>query len=413
MGASLAMRSDEDFLKHYALRQIWRDCVGKELAFAWSHNMERVTFKCSRRVEKATSNNPQTGRVPRQHDGTLTTIIPTDMGSAQLFVTNPPPPSHQLNSGLVSVRQHQPSVHTKTSALRPHSSNGINSVQPVWFTLFDQIPIFVHPVSNGNMITSRQKRQASEDKDDAFKMFIQNMLDKEKRVKEQLSNYTCVMEELGVIDQDGELLLDSIKGNTSAADLPSEVKEKFITALDDCYRVTGCEAYTPHLAAANIQRAMSFMRCARHRQQAACIKAGFRSYLEENIAKKAGSRVVDLDAMVERVYYISVITSQEDDRTSCSKHPASTILQSASCSKCLAECIMQQMSCRVHHAANVLQSASCSKCLAECIMQQMSCRVHHAANVLQSASCSKTHRCVHGRASMRDDNQVEHLLRRR
>ncbi|XP_018025571.1 uncharacterized protein LOC108681095 isoform X2 [Hyalella azteca] len=307
---SHALNSDDDFVHNYAVNQMWRDCLGDDLSFAWSRKVELLTLACSRRLPKVPSSSTQTGRTPRQRQASVTSEL--GLTASQLFVTNPPELTHHRSSSGLQTIQHHPSI--LSSSVKTHPDLSINAIQPIWFTLFDQIPIFVHPVDGENILRSRQRRQIrQEDKDDAFRAFVQNMLDRERRVKEQLDNHTCVLEALGVINEDGELRFDVIKENTSRANLPPEVKEDFIRALDECHRVTGCETFIPHLASTNIQRVLSFMQCTRNRQQMACIKAGLKSFIQDNIAQKTGSRVIDLDAMVNRIYYINQVTALDGD----------------------------------------------------------------------------------------------------
>ncbi|XP_037786099.1 uncharacterized protein LOC119581982 [Penaeus monodon] len=102
-------------------------------------------------------------------------------------------------------------------------------------------------------------------------------------VTERLSNYTCALDKLEVINNDFDLQYEKIKEDLDNLRIDQELKEDLKNATDFCKDLVECMPEPPirTVITPKLRRIMTFLRCERETRYQACVKHDYRKRLTQ------------------------------------------------------------------------------------------------------------------------------------
>ncbi|XP_069991638.1 uncharacterized protein [Penaeus vannamei] len=102
-------------------------------------------------------------------------------------------------------------------------------------------------------------------------------------VTDRLSNYTCALEKLEVINNDFDILYEKIKDDLDNLRIDQELKEDLKNATDFCKDLVECmpEPLVRTVITPRLRRIMAFLRCERETRYQACVKHDYRKRLTQ------------------------------------------------------------------------------------------------------------------------------------
>ncbi|GJQ82188.1 hypothetical protein Trydic_g6016 [Trypoxylus dichotomus] len=260
------LHSDDKFLKKYALIKIFESCFGQEVVKEIRKELKAACMKCqgidgAAPVASATAQKP----IGQHKLDVITEPENTLYANQQIF------PTEKLHQAILAFRPNS------YSQLRPYGGTPASFYQP----FASPVPLFYNPNYSPNSFVSSPYGLPYFNQPFYSNSRMSREMDMRSqweslmpRLSSRVKNITCVMHELGYIDDNLEPNYPKISQRIAALPVPEELRKDIQDGVTYCQQFSQCIP-EPKKEASPLSRELTkpmlFFKCYKYKKLEACI----------------------------------------------------------------------------------------------------------------------------------------------